>query len=242
MVLGLSVELFAACLAVVFLGAVVQGTIGIGLGMIAAPLLALVDRELVPVGILVSVIPLTIAMTLRERGGIDRRGVGLALVGRVPGVAVGAWAVAVADDALLALLVAGTVLAAVAVSMSTLRFRTTPTSVVAAGVASGFMGTSTGVGGPPMALTYQHADPAVMRSTLAAYFTVGSLISLAGLAMSNAVSVRQWQLGAALIPASIVGFAVSQVFAARLRGDRVRPFVLALCAASAIALLAEEFL
>ena len=41
-------------------------------------------------------------------------------------------------------------------------------ALVVAGLASGFAGTTTGVGGPPMALTYQNSDPATMRATISA--------------------------------------------------------------------------
>jgi uncharacterized membrane protein YfcA len=241
MLLGISFAMIAACLGVVFIGSVVQGTLGIGLGMVSAPLLALADREFIPGAILVAVIPLTIAMAIRERAAVDTRGVGFALVGRVPGVVLGAFAVALTGERFLAILVAATVLAAVAASAASIRFPSTDSTILAAGAASGFMGTTTGVGGPPMALTYQHSDPAVMRSTVSAFFTVGAMMSIGGLILSGAVGTRQLQLGLLLVPAVILGFFASQVFATRLRDDRTRPLILALCALSAIALLVEEF-
>lgn len=239
--LGLSLVVIVVCLGVVFVGSVVQGTLGIGLGLIAAPMLALADRAFVPGAILVAVIPLTIGMAMREWASVDRRGVALALAGRVPGVAIGAAAIAATGERALVLLVSTSVLLAVAASLGRVRFRTTDPALVGAGVASGFMGTTTGIGGPPMAVTYQHSDPAVMRSTISVYFTVGSAMSIVGLTMSGALGTRQWQLGALLLPAVIAGFVVSQVFARRLRGDRIRPLILLVCAASAIALLVEEF-
>lgn len=165
----------------------------------------------------------------------------MAVIGRVPGVALGAWAVVAAGDRALALLVAGSVLAAVAVSLTSFRFPTTDRSVMIAGSVSGFMGTTSGIGGPPMAITYQHEDPATMRATLSAFFTIGTVISLVGLGISGGMSSRQLGLGLVLIPAVVVGFVASRRVAGRLPAERVRAAVLVVCAASAVVLLLDEF-
>ena len=243
-VLGLPLVVFIACVVIVFLGAIVQGTLGIGLGMVAAPMLALADRRFIPVVILVAILPLTVSMTLRERSLIDRRGVILAVIGRIPGVALGAAAVALAGDRVLSVLVAVTVLGAVVASLLVDRGRQRPTTapmLVTAGLASGFMGTSTGIGGPPMALTYQHADPAIMRSTISLFFTIGSILSIIGLAVSGSIGGRQIGMGLALVPAVMAGFVVSRLFITRLAGERFRIPVLTVCALAAVALLVEEF-
>ena len=55
---GLSVGMALACVFVVFIGATVQASIGIGVGMIASPVLALADPDFIPVAILLCVLPL----------------------------------------------------------------------------------------------------------------------------------------------------------------------------------------
>jgi len=232
--------LMIAMVAVVF-GAMVQSTLGIGLGMLAGPLLTLADRAFVPGAILIVILPMTFAIAARERSGIDYRGVGLALIGRLPGVILGAWAIAIASERFLVVLVGSTVLASVALSLTRIRFTTAPGTLFTAGLVSGFMGTSTGVGGPPMAMTYQHANPAVMRSTVSAFFLIGALMSIGGLAVSGAIGTRQIQLGALLLPGVALGFGLAQLFAKKLRAEAIRPAVLSVCALSSIALLIEEF-
>lgn len=232
--------LLIALVAVVF-GSMVQSTLGIGLGMLAGPLLTLADRAFVPGAILIVILPMTFAIAARERSGIDYRGAGLALIGRLPGVILGAWAIAIASERFLVVLVASTVLASVVLSCTKTRFTTAPRTLFTAGLVSGFMGTSTGVGGPPMAMTYQHADPAVMRSTVSAFFLVGACMSIVGLALTGAIGTRQVQLGALLLPAVAIGFGLAQVFAKRIRPESIRPAVLTVCAISSIALLIEEF-
>jgi uncharacterized membrane protein YfcA len=235
-----------ACVAVVALGATVQGTIGIGMGMIASPILVLADRDFIPGAIVIAVVPLGLTVALRERAAIDRAGAGIALVGRVPGVIVGSLTVAAIGHRALAFLVSGSVLFAVAASIVASRAARViphnPASLFVAGVASGFTGTATGVGGPPMALTYQHRDAATIRATLSAFFTVGSIMSIVALTASGELTSRQWQLAALVLPGVAVGLWGAHHVSSRLDRERVRPAVLALCAASAIALLLEELL
>jgi uncharacterized protein len=239
---GLTIAATAACLLAVYVGATVQASVGIGVGMIASPVLALVDPAFIPAAILISILPLSVSVAWADRPHIDRRGVVVALIGRVPGVIIGAWVAASLSDTVIALLVAGSVLFAVVVSVTTKRFRTTTPSLMLAGMASGFTGTTTGVGGPPMALTYQRQDPAMIRSTLSAFFTVGSLISLLALAVAGDLGRRQWQLGLMLLPAIGLGVVTARRYQDRLRPSIVRPALLVICTGAALALLLETLL
>lgn len=225
---------------IVFIGALVQGTVGIGLGMLGAPLLALVDPAFVPVGILLPVVPLSLTMAWRERHHVDRRGILPAIAGRIPGTVLGAWVVARAEGSVLTLMIGLVVLAAVGLSLAGVRFAPTPRNLAVAGLASGFTGTAAGIGGPPMALTYQHGNPATIRSTLAVYFFVGLTLSFASLVISGAVDRRQVELGLLLVPGSVMGAFVAPHFAKRVAAGRVRLAVLVLCAVSAVLLIVEQ--
>ena len=234
---GLPLLAAAACVLVVYVGTTVQASLGIGLGMLSSPVLALVDTDFIPVAIIISVIPLSGSVAWSEREHIDRRGAGLLLVGRIPGVVVGALVVAGFSDTVLGLLVAGSVIAAVIVSAIGRKFVAGPTTLLLAGGASGFMATTTGVGGPPVALTYQHGTPATMRATISAFFTIGAVMSLVGLLLAGEVSRRPLELTAVLIPSVVLGIITARRYKHRLDADLVRPAILVLCLLSATALL-----
>lgn len=238
---GLSVGMALACVSIVFIGATVQASIGIGVGMIASPVLAIADPDFIPVAILLCILPLTFTVAWLDRRHIQRRQVGFALFGRVPGVVAGALIVAALSDQMLAVMVAASVFIAVAASISGRRFDPTDRSLMVAGLASGFAATTTGVGGPPMALTYQHSDPATMRSTISAFFLFGALMSLAALAVAGEVGVRQWQLTALLLPPIALGVIAARLLQHRLDPNVVRPAVLVMCSVAAVALLVETF-
>lgn len=240
-VLGLSPVLAVACVVIVFVGAAVQGSLGIGLGMISSPVLAIADTDFIPTAIVLAVIPLSGAVAWAERTSIDRRGLALTLIGRVPGVIAGAAVAALLSDEVLAVLVAGSVIVAVAVSIVGKKFVAGDVALAAAGLTSGFMTTTTGVGGPPMALTYQHSDPAVMRGTVSAFFTVGAVMSLAALAVAGEFGRRQLELAAFLLPSIFLGIAVAHLVRDRLDASIVRPAVLVVCTTSALVLLVKTF-
>ncbi len=240
MIVGVEWWMAGLCMLVVFVGALVQGTVGVGLGMVGAPLLALVDPEFVPVGILLPVVPLSLTMAVRERHHVDFTGIRWAVIGRIPGTIAGAWVVARADGSALTIMIGIVVLVAVVASLAGVHFAPTNRNLAIAGVASGFTGTSAGIGGPPIALTYQHRDPATIRSTLAVYFFIGLTISFVSLAVGGVIDRHQLELGLLLVPAAIVGTVVAPQVARRLPAHRVRLAVLLLCAVSAIALIGEE--
>ena len=238
---GLSVGMAIACVALVYVGSTVQASIGIGLGMIASPMLALADTDFIPAAIMLAVLPLTFTIAWVDRQHIAPRDVGFALIGRVPGTIAGAFVVAALSDRVLAVMVAASVLLAVVASITGRLFQPTDRALMVAGLASGFAGTTTGVGGPPMALTYQNSDPATMRATISAFFSIGSLMSIGALALAGQIGVRQWQLTALIMPGVVLGVVTARLVKDRLRAEVIRPGVLVICTIASVALLVETF-
>lgn len=229
---------FAVC--AVTVGACVQGVVGFGLGLIAAPLLALVDPDLVPGPLLFVGVPLTIMVALRERADLDFHGIRWAIAGRIPGTIAGSVAVALLPDGPLVVLLGCVVLAAVVMSVGGWSVRPTTGTLVGAGLASGFMGTATSIGGPPMAMVYQRHTGPQLRATLAAYFVFGAAFSLAVLAIAGQFGGHELALGLVLLPGVIAGFSLSKLVARVLDRGYTRTAVLGFSAVSAIVLIVEE--
>ena len=190
---------------------------------------------------MLAVVPLTFAIAWVDRQHVEPREVGFALIGRVPGTIAGALVVAALSDRVLAVMVASSVLLAVVASITGRLFRPTDRALVVAGLASGFAGTTTGVGGPPMALTYQNSDPATMRATISAFFAIGALMSIGALALAGEIGVRQVQLTLLILPGVVLGVITSRRVKDRLRPEVVRPAVLVICTIAAFALVVETF-
>jgi uncharacterized membrane protein YfcA len=104
------------------------------------------------------------------------------------------------------------------------------------------MGTATSIGGPPLALVYQHVSGAPLRATLATYFFGGALLSLLGLAVVGELDTRDgaWALG--LAPFLVLGFLLADPVRRHVDAGRTRAAVLVVCAASAAALVVRSAL
>lgn len=224
----------------VFVGAVVQGSVGFGLGLVAAPVLALVEPGLVPGPLLVSITVLTALVAVRERIALDLRGLAWALAGRVPGTVAGAVVVASLSPRALSSALAVVVLLGVALSVVGWDPEPRPALLFSAGAASGFMGTTTSVGGPPVALAYQRSSGPELRATLGAFFLVGCLMSIAALSLTGSLGAADLRAATVLLPAVVVGHLVSGPLRPWVDRSGTRTAVLVVSAAAAGGLLVQQ--
>ena len=204
-----------------------QASIGFGMGMLAAPVIGLIDPTLLPGSIIMLAVVVTAMVAVRERAALDLKGAGWALVGRIPGSLAGAWLVAVLPAEGLAWLVALVVLGGVILAFAGWAPVPGRISLISAGAASGVMGTTTSIGGAPMALIWQRSHGPRLRGTMSAFFLVGSTISLVALIAVGAVTRQTVTLALWMIPAVLVGYLLSR-YANRLLDHR-RLRLVALC-------------
>lgn len=236
------VDVMIALAVIVAVGALVQGAVGLGLGLVSAPLMTLIAPSLMPGTMLWLAAILPVMTLVRDWADVDWRGLGWAFAGRVPATVLGAWIVSVVSTRTLGVVVGFMVLVAVILTARTVRLPMTRTALIGAGVVSGVSGTATSIGGPPLALLYQHAPLSQLRATLGVYFLGGALVSLAGLAVVGDLTAAQGKAALWLLPGVVLGFAVSVRVRQHVSGPRVRVYVLALCAAAALVLIARTVL
>lgn len=227
---------------VVALGALVQGTVGYGMALVAAPLLALVEPSLVPVPLLLLTSVHAVLVAVRDWRHADWTGIGWAMAGRLPGTGLGVLAVVALSQRVFALLVGLGVLTCVLLSLLSWRPRPRPGSLLLAGLVSGAGGTAASIGGPPLALLYQEAAGPRVRGTICGYFVLGSVISLAALAAAGQVTGASLARTVILAPFLLAGFALSGPARRLLDNGRTRRAVLAVAAVSAALLLGRVVL
>ncbi|WP_246018298.1 sulfite exporter TauE/SafE family protein [Pelagibacterium montanilacus] len=229
-----------AILAVIAAGAV-QGSTGFGFNMVAAPVLALIDPAFVPVPMLLLALFVCIVGAIRERSEIDRKGLTASLSGRVAASILAVLCLGLVDQAAYSTLFAVLVLIAVALNLLGLKVDANPRNLFIAGGVSGFMGTLTSIGAPPMAMVYQNAKGPVMRATLSAFFVFGAIISLIALAIGGQVTWTGIGLGLLLLPFAMIGFVFSNWGRLLVDKGKVRIVVLSVSALSAVLLIVREF-
>ena len=226
---------------VVAVGAMIQGSLGFGLGLVSAPALALIDATFIPGPLLLVGVAVTLTVFLRERGAVDWKGMKWAIFGRVIGTIAGGWAVVAFSKDAVIVLVAVLVLAGVLMTSIGWKIKTNRTTLSAAGLVSGVMGTLTSVGGPPMAIVYQRETAQKLRATLAGFFLVGATFSLLTLAVSGGMSQHDFALGALMLPGYVIGMIANRWASRFLDKGYSRVAVLTFSALSSIVLLLEVY-
>jgi uncharacterized membrane protein YfcA len=231
----------AAAVVATAIGATVQGSVGFGMNLVSVPVLALVIPKALPVTVIVLGIPISIAMARHERQALDRAGVGWIIAGRVPGTIIGALIVATVSTPILQGLAGAIVLTLVVASVAIPPLPIRRRTQIAAGLVSGVTGTAAGIGGPPLALLYQHHPGPTMRSTLAASFMFGALLSLITLGAAQQVRADQVLLGLGLAPFVVAGSVVGRRFHGVLDRGWLRPAVLFFAGITALTALVHAF-
>lgn len=230
--------------AIVASGAALQGAVGIGFTVLAAPLLVILAPELVPGPILLLGVLVSGMTTTREFRSVDLRELGLAMAGRIAGTMAAGTAIALLPAAVFGSVFAVMILTAVALSLMKWHLLPTPRNLVTAGLVSGFMGTITSVGSPPMGLVYQNMPGPKVRATVSAFFLLGASFSVLTLAMVGRFAAAQAVAALWLVPPVLLGFAVSRYLVRHVdrRRGGVRNGVLAISAFAAVVLLVKPWL
>ncbi|GAA4096431.1 MULTISPECIES: sulfite exporter TauE/SafE family protein [Actinomadura] len=222
------------------LGAIVQSSVGLGVGLVATPIVTLLFPSLMPGAILVAAVVLPVATLTREVRHADLRGLGWAFGGRLAGTPLGVWVVAAVPVDALGAVIGAVVLAALAASAWSGTVPRNPATLTTAGLLAGATGTASAIGGPPIALLYQRESGPRVRATLAVFFTVGAILSLVTLAAAGQLPHEQVVAGLALTPFVLTGFAVAGPLRRYLDGGRMRNAITVVVGVSALSLIVRS--
>jgi uncharacterized protein len=230
----------ALAIAAVAVGGLVQSATGFGFALVVAPALTATLGPFVAVptatvlGIVVN--GLTLAGEGR-RPAVLWRTAWLLLAASVPGTVLGAlfldWAPADAVRVLVAAVVIATVvLYATTGGTSPRRGGASP---VGAGFLAGALGSTSAINGPPLVLHLRRigASAAAARDTLAFYFLVSAVLTLAALAAVGAARIADEI--AALIAAAVAGQLLGRLAFPRLEAHREAATLGVLCLSAAAA-------
>ena len=165
---------YAVIAAAVLVGSVVQSAVGLGVGLVAAPVTALLEPALMPGALLMVALLMPCLTLVNDHHDIDWRGLGWSLPARVPGTVVGVWVVTALSARRARDRDRGGGARRGRGHLAGDRGAGQPGTLSAAGFASGITGTATSIGGPPIAIVYQHRPAQEIRTTMAVYFLVGA--------------------------------------------------------------------
>ena len=219
--------------AVLALGSVLQAATGLGAGLVVVPLLALISLDFVPGPVILAALTLAWLMAWRGRAEISYKGMPPLLGGLLIGMMLGASTLSLLPLDRLGVLFGSLILLAVALSVSGSRVALSPATASVAGAVSGFMGTTTAVGAPVLALMYQHHPGPVLRATLGFLYFVSSIVMIILLHLAGRFGAQELRLGLMLIPGVVAGYLVAGYLSPYLDRGYSRIAVLAISTISA---------
>ncbi len=212
---------YALTVLLFFLGGIVQGSMGFGMALVVAPplLLILPATTIVPAMSMASVINSAIAAWSLRRH-IDHVTLWPLVAGGLVGIPAGVYLLTTLDGPIfktgVGLLMI--VLAGVLLSGRRVQLRNPRAALFPVGAASGFLGGSISIGGPPIVLflTNLGLPRDTFRANLLAYFAITSVFGVVGFAVSGVLTRDVAWFSAGVIPVVFLGTQLGLVLATRI--------------------------
>ena len=235
--------MYIAVFLVMAAGSTLQSSVGMGQGLVAAPLLRLLEPDLLPGPIVIAGFLTSAVLAMRNSKPADAREVTPAIFGRFLGAGVAAAMLAALSERGLTITIGVIVLALVALRLIGLKIPRTPATLAGTGVVSGISGTIAALGGAPMGLLYeQHTRARDFRGPMGAFASIGGVISIGVLMVAGQIDGRSWVLGATLLPPLMLGWLLARWLTPIVDRGLLGPLVLTVSSVSASVLILSEVL
>ncbi len=227
-----TLAVFLVAATVVSFGSLVQGSVGFGLNLLAAPFIAIVIPAALPATLVLVAFPLAISTLVREHHAVERKPLRWMFLGAVPGTVLGLLIIGQVDSTELAIVVGSITLTGVALSVLSPPVPINRLTSLLAGFTSNVFGTASSVGGPPVALLFQHRHGPVTRSTLGGFFSASALLSIIGYLATDKITLDQAWFALSLAPFMVGGLWASRHLHGAVDSGWLRPTLLILSAAA----------
>lgn len=228
---------FIIAMLIVTSGAALQSISGLGLAVIASPILFLIDPNFLPTPILILGAILSLLNCLRYYSKLRLDNIRLALFGRIPGSILGVLLLLILPPTFFAICFTFFIMLSLVMTYQHLSIDHTPKNLLLGGFFSGLMATTTSIGGPPISLVYQNSKLATIRAELSLFFLIGTLISLTLLFLSGHIDYLHVQLSLSLIPAIFIGFGLSFWLDKHFKQAYLKPVIATLSILSCVIIL-----
>lgn len=237
----MSLGVYIAVFVVMVIASTVQSSVGMGQGLLSAPLLRLLHPDLLPGPIVLVGLLTSIVLLMRNSERSDAVVVAPAIVGRVVGIGIAIVMLDVLSERGLTIAIGVLVLGLVVLRVSGVTVAMSQPTLATAGVASGVGGTIAALGGAPIGLLFeQHARARNFRGPMGIYMTVGGVMSVASLALAGKYADGGWLLGLALIPPVLLGWILAKWVTPIVDRGLMGRAVLIISAGSALTLILTE--
>lgn len=238
-----SSEVYGILLLSVFIGAITQSAIGIGFGIPGCVIL-LFDASLIPTSIVLMGTFVAFSNAFLSFKQIIKKDLIYSLTGRVVGTLIAAPIIMITVGTKYFMFIFGFMLLfIVPLSFFKWNIQASIKNVSIAGLFSGFLGTLTGVGGPPMGIVYQNSNSSRVVPTLNMFFGFGALFSvivLWNIGLLNMIIAIKCLL---LSPSVAIGIMLGrQKFVKNFVDIKFKTLISIICILSALLVLGQAFI
>lgn len=237
----MELQVFVAVVAIAA-GAFVQTTVGFGLAIVAAPILFYLDPLYIPAPVTIAALANCLFTSFYYRAHLSLETLWVAMLARVPGSIAGVGLLLIISELQLAVLMSVTIGLGMWLNYQRFPLGVNVRNLSIAGFLSGLMGTSTSIGGPPMAILMQGRDANSIRSNLAAFFIFSCIVSLVVLMPAGYLGATQWRLAWPLVPAALIGSWLGVRWGSKVNDRAMRVLTLLFCGVSVVVMLFQHAL
>lgn len=221
-------------------GSIVHGSIGIGLGLVAAPALVSIDPAFAPGPLLLAGQIVGARHVLAEYKSADLDAWKRGLFGVPVGVGVALVLLAIMSDRVLSILVGSLTAMAAAMLLLGLNLSRTPRAETAAGAACAFASLTAAMPGPPLVCVYADMKPSVMRPTASLLILSVAAVGFVSLLLSGNFGNHEFELLLWLMPGVIIGLVAARWVRPHIDKPWFRPLVLVIALIGGLALVARQ--
>ncbi|XOV79879.1 MAG: sulfite exporter TauE/SafE family protein [Aestuariibacter sp.] len=216
----------------IFAGCVLQTSTGFGMAVIAAPIIILLKPEWIPVVVTLISMALNMVNTLSQREHIRWRKISSSMIAFIPGSIIGGVLLNVIDHWWIQVITPIMVISGLTISCWARPFQPNYGNLSIAGFFSGLFGTTTSIGGPPMALVMQHTSGNTTRANLSVFFLFSTIFSLMIYLISGFLTPADLQQAVTILPFAFVGFISGHAIKSWV-DTKLRMILITVCGSSA---------
>ena len=221
-------------------GAIVHGSVGIGLTLVAGPALVAIDASFAPGPLLVAGQLVGCRHIVAERQHLDRGAYRHCLLGLPVGLVVGLALLELLDDRAMALIIGSLTATAAAAILGGLSGHRATTSEVGAGLFCALCSVTAGLPGPPLVIAFADMIPPVLRATSAAVFMSVAVVAFFGLVATGNFGAEEVRLTLWLVPGILGGIVAARWVRPHVDHAWFRPAVLCVAFAGGSALVIRQ--
>lgn len=222
-------------------GAVVQGSTGVGLALIAGPLLVSIDGGFAPGPLLLAGQLIGLRHIVAEREDTDRAAMVHGLWGLPVGLAGGLIVLAVVSDRALAILVGSMTMVAAAALLAGMHVARSRPTDVATGMVCTFASVTAGLPGPPLAIAFSDMKPSTMRSTASMLVLAIATTGFVGLLVTGNFGAHELRLLGWLLPGIAIGLIGARWVRPLVDRNWFRPTILTIALLGGFGLVVRQF-